>query len=302
MTRVPPDTRRACAPLTSRTPNASRRFPRSGEFLFFYFSRASLINQINPSDRSSQGEEFSAHVSVDRTSIPSVVVGGADVRELRGPSFRSRSSRARDDAESASFGRQHGSFSAISFLQRSLDSDGDLSPSLSNLSTEEDGGSSLTNVDARVGPERASLFEFNGGNSEFTSATPNEMSFMWNSLGDDANAAIVPASPPERDVGILRKPSPKPSPDRHPNGAQSIPPRVVVVHVDGDDEGCVASAGRKQRGSFSSLLLLEAHELSTLDSSPNSQRRGAMQAHIEDEFVTRGLEKGAPVASTRVAA
>jgi hypothetical protein len=134
---------------------------------------------------------------VDRTSIPSVVVGGADVRELRGPSFRSRSSRARDevaarDAESASFGRQHGSFSAISFLQRSLDSDGDLSPSLSNLSTEED-GSPLTNIDAR--PERAAPFEFNGGNSEFTSATPNEMSFMWNSLGDDANAA-APASPP----------------------------------------------------------------------------------------------------------
>ena len=226
---------------------------------------------------------------MDRTSIPSVVVGGADVRELRGPSFRSRSSRARDevaarDAESASFGRQHGSFSAISFLQRSLDSDGDLSPSLSNLSQEED-GSSLTNIDAR--PERAAPFEFNGGNSEFTSATPNEMSFMWNSLGDDANNADAPASPPrERDVGILRKPSPKPSPDRHPNGAQSIPPRVVVVHVDGDDEGCVASAGRKQRGSFSSLLLLEAHELSTLDSSPGSHKR-AMQSHIEKE---RGLD------------
>ena len=108
---------------------------------------------------------------MDRTSIPSVVVGGADVRELRGPCFRSRSSLARDDAESASFGRQHGSFSAISFLQRSLDSDGDLSPSMSNLSTEEDGGSSLTNID--VDPERASLFESNGGNSEFTSATPN---------------------------------------------------------------------------------------------------------------------------------
>jgi hypothetical protein len=239
---------------------------------------------------------------VDRTSIPSVVVGGADVRELRGPSFRSRSSRARDDAESASFGRQHGSFSAISFLHRSLDSDGDLSPSASNLSTEENGGGSLTNID--VGPERASLFEFNGGNSEFTSATPNEMSFMWNSLGDDdANAAIVPASPPERDVGILRKPSPKPSPDRHPNGAHNIPPRVVVVHVDGDDEGCVASAGRKQRGSFSSLLLLEAHELSALDGSPGSQKR-AMRSHIEKE---RGLDDrrfggGGAVASLRVAA
>ena len=72
--------------------------------------------------------------------------------------------------------------------------------------------------------------------------------------------------------------------------------------ASGRSAASAASAGRKQRGSFSSLLLLEAHELSTLDSSPNSQRRGAMQAHIEDEFVTRGLEKGAPVASTRVAA
>ena len=80
-------------------------------------------------------------------------------------------------------------------------------------------------------------------------------------------------------------------------------PLERAVHVgNDDDEGCAASAGRKQRGSFSSLLLLEAHELSTLDGSPNSQRRGAMQAHIEDEFVTRGLEKGAPVASTRVTA
>ena len=201
---------------------------------------------------------------MDRTLTPSVVVGG-DGRELRGPSFRSRSSRARDfaaapDVESASFGRQHGSFSAISFLQRSHDSDGDLSPSLSNLSQEEDG------------PERAAPFEFNGGNSDFTSATPNEMSFMWNSLGDDANANApnAPASPPERDVSSsLRKTSPKTSPDRHPNGGfnsgsfgaitatQIIPPRVVVVHVgNDDDEGCAASAGRKQRGSFSSLLLL----------------------------------------------
>ena len=262
---------------------------------------------------------------MDRTLIPSVVVGG-DGRELRGPSFRSRSSRARDfaaapDVESASFGRQHGSFSAISFLQRSHDSDGDLSPSLSNLSQEEDGSPSIsTNRDAR--PERAAPFEFNGGNSDFTSATPNEMSFMWNSLGDDANANAnapnAPASPPERDVSssLRRKTSPKTSPDRHPNGGfnsgsfgaitatQIIPPRVVVVHVgNDDDEGCAASAGRKQRGSFSSLLLLEAHELSTLDSSPTSAKR-AMQSHIESErsLDERRLGGGATVASMRVSA
>ena len=261
---------------------------------------------------------------MDRTLTPSVVVGG-DGRELRGPSSRSRSSRARDfaaapDAESASFGRQHGSFSAISFLQRSLDSDGDLSPSLSNLSQEEDGSPSIsTNRDAR--PERAAPFEFNGGNSDFTSATPNEMSFAWNSLGDDANAPNAPASPPERDVSSSfssRKTSPKTSPDRHPNGGfnsgsfgaitatqtQIIPPRVVVVHVgNDDDEGCAASAGRKQRGSFSSLLLLEAHELSTLDSSPTSAKR-AMQSHIESErsLDERRLGGGGTVASMRVSA
>lgn len=260
---------------------------------------------------------------MDRTLTPSVVFGG-DGRELRGPSFRSRSSRARDfaaapDVESASFGRQHGSFSAISFLQRSHDSDGDLSPSLSNLSQEEDGSPSM-NCDAR--PEGAAPFEFNGGNSDFTSATPNEMSFMWNSLGDDANANAnapnAPASPPERDVSssLRRKTSPKTSPDRHPNGGfnsgsfgaitatQIIPPRVVVVHVgNDDDEGCAASAGRKQRGSFSSLLLLEAHELSTLDSSPTSAKR-AMQSHIESErsLDERRLGGGATVASMRVSA
>ena len=40
-------------------------------------------------------------------------------------------------------------------------------------------------------------------------------------------------------------------------------PRLVVVHPSHDeDENCISSAGRKQRGSFNSLLLLEAHELS----------------------------------------
>ena len=227
---------------------------------------------------------------MDRSLNPSVVIGG-DGRELRGPSFRSRSSRAQDprdpppgasDLESASFGRQHGSFSAISFLQQSHESDGD---------SERENGSPG--------------FEFNGGRSDFTSAEPNEMSYLWNSIdAGDGNAASDTAS--EDDGASLEPEKEKP----HVSGSFGAitgmpinPPRVVVVHVgNDDDEGCAASAGRKQRGSFSSLLLLEAHELSTLDGSPNSQRRGAMQAHIEDEFVTRGLEKGAPVASTRVAA
>ena len=238
---------------------------------------------------------------MDRSLNPSVVIGG-DGRELRGPSFRSRSSRAQDprdpppgasDLESASFGRQHGSFSAISFLQQSHESDGDLS---CGRSEEEDGS-----------PGDAAPFEFNGGRSGFTSAEPNEMSYLWNSTdgGDGGNAGASDTAS-EDDGASLEPEKEKP----HVSGSFGAitgmpinPPRVVVVHVgNDDDEGCAASAGRKQRGSFSSLLLLEAHELSTLDSSPNSQRRGAMQAHIEDEFVTRGLEKGAPVASTRVAA
>lgn len=242
---------------------------------------------------------------MDRSLNPSVVVGG-DGRELRGPSFRSRSSRARDprdsppgasDLESASFGRQHGSFSAISFLQQSHESDGDLS---CGRSEEEDGSP------GDAPPERAAPFEFNGGRSDFTSAEPNEMSYLWNSLdGGDGNAASDTAS---EDGGASLEPFQKEKPHVSRsfgaiNGMPINPPRVVVVHVgNDDDEGCAASAGRKQRGSYSSLLLLEAHELSTLDGSPNSQRRGAMQAHIEDEFGASGLEKGAPVASARVAA
>lgn len=196
--------------------------------------------------------------------------------------------------ESASFGRQHGSFSAISFLQQSHESDGDLS---CGRSEEEDGS-----------PGDAAPFEFNGGRSGFTSAEPNEMSYLWNSLdGGDGNAASDAASEEDDGASLRSVEKEKPHVSGRSFGAITgmpiNPPRVVVVHVgNDDDETRAASAGRKQRGSFSSLLLLEAHELSTLDSSPNSQRRGAMQAHIEDEFVTRGLEKGAPVASTRVAA
>ena len=279
----PARTRRTC-PLDSRANDERRR----EKFLTKSLEHGSLP------PRSSQGEAFSAHVSVDQSLNPSVVVGG-DGRELRGPTFRSRSSRARDprdpppeasDLESASFGRQHGSFSAISFLQQSHESDGD---------SERENGSPG--------------FEFNGGRSDFTSAEPNEMSYLWNSIdAGDGNAASDTASEDEGASNIC------PSPEKEKphvtgslkntiTGSQIIPPRVVVVHVgNDDDEGCAASAGRKQRGSFSSLLLLEAHELSTLDGSPNSQRRGAMQAHIEDELVARGLEKGTPVASTRVAA
>lgn len=39
-------------------------------------------------------------------------------------------------------------------------------------------------------------------------------------------------------------------------------PRLVVVHPSRDEDDDEHSAGRKQRGSFNSLLLLEAHELS----------------------------------------
>ena len=57
-------------------------------------------------------------------------------------------------------------------------------------------------------------------------------------------------------------------------------PRMVVVHPSHDeDENCVSSAGRKQRGSFNSLLLLEAHEL--------SMREDPLEAEME-----RRLEVG----------
>jgi hypothetical protein len=41
------------------------------------------------------------------------------------------------------------------------------------------------------------------------------------------------------------------------------------VHPQHDEEeNCVQSAGKKQRGSFNSLLLLEAHELSMHEVRP----------------------------------
>lgn len=201
---------------------------------------------------------------MDRSLIPSVVVGG-DGGELCSRSIRNGSPRARSPPGSAlesasSVGRQHGSFSAISFLQQSA-SDG-------NLAAELEG--------------RAAPFEFNGRRSEFASAEPNQMSFLWNSFDGDGEAggkAEHPSTPRKEPLELGGSGSfGATAPER------IVPPRVVVVHVGNDDEeGCAASAGRKQRGSFSSLLLLEAHELSTLDSSPTSSKR-AMQSHIEEEL------------------
>jgi len=44
-------------------------------------------------------------------------------------------------------------------------------------------------------------------------------------------------------------------------GEGKVPPRLVVVHPSNDEENWISSAGRKQRGSCNSLLLLEAHNL-----------------------------------------
>jgi len=252
--------------------------------------------------KTDEGEEFSARLCVDQTQTPCVEVGGdfSTEPELRGPSFRSATSRARDPTgagESASIGRQHGSFSAISFLQQSA-SDGDLDGAPAGGRLVAEGEGSLSHAP----------FEFNGGCSEFTSAEPNEMSFPWNSLDGDGDLGTPPGDPSALG-GAFKSVKTKTSPERHGSGSlgattatQIIPPRVVVVHVgNDDDEGCAASAGRKQRGSFSSLLLLEAHELSTLDCSPTTKR--AMQSHIEDG----GFQEGsggdrAHLASMRVLA
>ena len=51
--------------------------------------------------------------------------------------------------------------------------------------------------------------------------------------------------------------------------------RLVVVHPSHEDEeSCKLSAGKKQRGSNTSLLLLEAQRLSTLDASDSEMEHG----------------------------
>lgn len=57
-------------------------------------------------------------------------------------------------------------------------------------------------------------------------------------------------------------------------------PRLVVVHPSHDeDENSMSSAGKKQRGSYNSLLLLEAHRLSTHSASSDG-----MLTHVDMEM------------------
>ena len=57
-------------------------------------------------------------------------------------------------------------------------------------------------------------------------------------------------------------------------------PRLVVVHPshDEEEENCISSAGRKQRGSMNSLLLLEAHKLSMRTPASQGNDAGFMDA------------------------
>ena len=241
-------------------------------------------------------------MQVDRSSVDNGSSGGS----LRGPSFgrhafggatgsRDSCSSNSITVESESLGRQHGSFNALSFLQT-----GDFDRDASSSSPGGDTHNSMgirTNVSLRVTP-----FEFTNGESDFTDPLPNEMSFLYGSFadgdGDAQSDGGGKGTEPRRGFAL-------PQGHQNPNAASlptqfQLPPRVVVVHGVGDaDDDCAASAGRKQRGSFSSLLLLEAHELSTGGDGSPTHFRGGMQGHLEEE---KGVGYRRPVSMLPVSA
>ena len=250
--------------------------------------------------KTDEGEEFSAYVQVDRSrlnSTPTVVTSigdgnSVDHSELRGPSFGRHAQNGGWDSpsshamESESLGRQHGSFNALSFLTGDFDSHGGRD-------------SPVKGMDIRGGVQTLSgtPFEFTNGESEFTDATPNEMSYLFSTFEDEDSSGKESADE-TNEVSDAQSSCKKLSLNvQNPlfgsaGNPANILPRVVVVHgVDGDeDDLCTESAGRKQRGSFSSLLLLEAHELSTVDSSPTHFK--LMQAHLEEERIGVGQSGG----------
>lgn len=59
--------------------------------------------------------------------------------------------------------------------------------------------------------------------------------------------------------------------------------RVVMVHQVNDDDETANSPGKKQRGSFNSLLLLEAHELSVAQSPSSSNCQGGLLEEVGDD-------------------
>lgn len=229
----------------------------------------------------------------DSPGSPSVQVDA-----LRGPSFSAARPRGSfvdcfslDDPEllARSAGRQHGSFSCLSMLSDSPRTRGFV---FREDSAQEDGsggsdendegaaaGFSAGDDDDHVNSSRRASFDVAAArardvaNEEFEfGLSPSEtIARLRCDSGNEGSLSDAMmhrgASPSGRSLSSSRSAS---------RVGWAAPPRVVVVHPAEDDvtECDAASAGRKQRGSFNSLLLLEAAKLSHL----GGDRGGAEEA------------------------
>lgn len=224
------------------------------------------------------------------------------------------------DELARSQGRQHGSFNMLSVLAEQEEA-GAAGPRSLRRDHHAPAGVAIQREDS--GP----LFSFNGGESKFTSNETNEMSYTWNPGGGLSALASERGgggrSPDGSEdssgeaAGTTRRRAPtSPGARRRshdgsgrgvntrggsthgvagertlhvPSHSIALPPRVVIVHVPNDDAEDACSAGRKQRGSFSSLLLLEAHNLSTMEFDGGSPGEEVALDHMP---ATRELEAG----------
>jgi len=211
------------------------------------------------------------------------------VDALRGPSFSAARPRGSfvdcfslDDPEllARSAGRQHGSFSCLSMLSDSPRTRGFV---FREDSAQEDGsgGSDENDEGAAAG--------FSAGDDDDHVNSSRRASFDVAAARarDVANEEFDLGLSPSETIARLRCDSGNEGSlsdaTMHRGASRSAsrvgwaaPPRVVVVHPAEDDvtECDAASAGRKQRGSFNSLLLLEAAKLSHL----GGDRGGAEEA------------------------
>uniref|UniRef100_A0A7S0SWG3 Uncharacterized protein n=1 Tax=Mantoniella antarctica TaxID=81844 RepID=A0A7S0SWG3_9CHLO len=232
-----------------------------------------------------RGPSFAApHIRVMNSDTEHHPYGGGEVAS---PMY----SDQEDMAQSA--GRQHGSFNCLSMLAgecstpyaaasvpragfsftggqsacttadgRNSNSDMSFAYSLGT------GGGGVRGGGGRGGGDRGGG---GGGSSGAFVSTSDDVSGHASTSsgggGNDGHAVNVRALHEE----VLRSGSTHGAPGER--GTMMPIPRLVVVHPFHDeDDNCISAAGKKQRGSFNSLLLLEAHRLSVQNAhtSPSS--------------------------------
>ena len=208
-----------------------------------------------------------------------------------------------DDDEARGYGRQHGSSVGLSMLARASASEDktlgghaglEQNPPGTPQKSEWSSYLAHSKSDDCVSPTRVKnggfRFSIDAGRPEGAGvvvthkATESvDMAYPWNSgtvlgVGGSENPAGVATSSRKVPIGggdSTRAPGPIDG-----ELARTLA-KVVVVHPphEEEDECCEMSAGRTQRGSFSSLLLLEAQELfDTMETVTDSPEEETIEA------------------------